>query len=179
MLAESLVLSTCGGAIGLAIAWAGREALLRLISADGSRLPVAAETDLRLLMFSAGVSIATAVLFGTVPAWRSARASVAASLATRNASVDRRTQWLGPALVVAQVAVSLVLLMGAGLFLRTLENLRSCRSRVRPGTARDARRQSSRRRLFGRSGDCRHPSRSRSAHGLFPASAPPASPRTA
>ncbi len=125
MLAESLVLSVGGGTIGLAMAWAGREGLLRLISADGSRLPVAAETDLRLVMFTAGVSIATAVLFGTVPAWRSARASVAASLATRNAVVDRRTQWLGPALVVAQVAVSLVLLMGAGLFLRTLENLRS------------------------------------------------------
>ena len=124
VITESLVLSLLGGGIGLAIAWVGREALLRLISADGTRLPVAAQTDLRLLMFVAGISIATAILFGSAPAWRSARASLVTSLAARHAIAGRRTQRLGPALVVAQVAVSLVLLMGAGLFLRTLTNLR-------------------------------------------------------
>jgi predicted permease len=125
LLVESLVISAAGGLCGLALAWLGREALLRLISADGSRLPVAAETDLRLLAFVAVVSVATAILFGSVPAWRSARVPLVTSLAGRNASANRRTQRFGPLLVVAQVSVSLVLLMGAGLFLRTLTNLRS------------------------------------------------------
>jgi predicted permease len=125
LLAESLVLSLAGGALGLAIAWAGREALLRLISADGMRLPVPAQTDVRLLLFAGAVSMATAIAFGSIPAWRSVRASLTTSLATRSAIVDRRAHLLNPALVVAQVAVSLVLLMGAGLFLRTLTNLRN------------------------------------------------------
>jgi predicted permease len=125
LLTESLVLATVGGTIGLAMAWFGREALLRLISGDGSRLPVAVHTDLRLLVFVAGVSIATAIIFGSVPAWRSVRAELATSLASRHATAGRRAQILGPGLVVAQVAVSMVLLMGAGLFLRTLANLRN------------------------------------------------------
>ncbi len=124
LLTESLALSAAGGTIGLAIAWAGREALLRLLSADGTRLPVAAQTDLRLVSFAAGVSIATAILFGSIPAWRSVRASLMTSLASRHSIGDSRAQLLSPLLVVAQVAVCLVLLMGAGLFLRTLANLR-------------------------------------------------------
>jgi predicted permease len=121
---ESLVLSALGGTIGLAIAWAGREALLRLISGDGTRVPLAVHTDLRVLLFAAGVSMASAVLSGSAPAWQSARGSLVSSLTTRHAIADRRSQRLGPMLVVAQVAVSLVLLMGAGLFVRTVTNLR-------------------------------------------------------
>jgi predicted permease len=125
LMTESLVLSMMGAVLGLAFAWFVREALLRLVSADGSRAPVAAETDLRLMAFVALVSVATAILFGSVPAWRSLRASLVTSLATRRASVDPSNQRVGSLLVVAQVAMSLVLVMGAGLFLRTLTNLRS------------------------------------------------------
>jgi predicted permease len=123
-LVESLVLSILGGAVGLALAWSGREVLLRLISTDGTRLPVAAQTDLRVLAFAAGISFVTAIVFGAAPAWQSVRASLASSLASRHAIADRRSQRLSPVLVVGQVAVSLVLLTGAGLFLRTLTNLR-------------------------------------------------------
>jgi predicted permease len=123
-LLESLVLSALGGTIGLAIAWGGREALLRLISGDGTRVPLTAHTDLRVLLFAAGVSMTSTLLFGSVPAWQSARGSLVNSLASRHAIADPRSQRLGPMLVVAQVAVSLVLLMGAGLFLRTVTNLR-------------------------------------------------------
>ena len=122
---ESLVLSTMGAVLGLAFAWLGREALLRLVSEDGSRAPVAVETDFRLMAFVALVSVATAILFGSVPAWRSLRASLVTSLAARRGSADPSNQRVGSLLVVAQVAVSLVLVMGAGLFLRTLTNLRS------------------------------------------------------
>jgi predicted permease len=125
VMTESLILSTIGASLGLTFAWLGREALLRLVSDDGSRAPVAAETDLRLMAFVSAASVVTAMLFGSVPAWRSLRASLVTSLASRRASPDRSNQRVSSLLVIAQVAVSLVLLMGAGLFLRTLTNLRS------------------------------------------------------
>jgi predicted permease len=139
LLTESLVLAALGGAAGLAIAWLGREALLRLISADGSRLPVAVTMDARLLVFVAVISSATAILFGLAPAWQSARASLVTSLVARcekggrpafarggftGLRRGRPRQRLSAALVIAQVALSLVLLTGAGLFLRTIANLR-------------------------------------------------------
>jgi predicted permease len=123
LLSENLLLAAFGGSAGIALAWLGREALLRLISADGSRLPLAVETDLRVLAFVSVLSVATAFLFGSVPAWRAVRASVVSSLASRHAAGARGSQLLSPILVIAQVAISLVLLMGAGLFLRTLSNL--------------------------------------------------------
>ena len=124
LMSESLVLSTMGAALGFPFAWFGREALLRLVSVDGSRAPLAVETDLRAVIFIAGVTIATAILFGSVPAWRSLRVSLVTSLAARRGSGTQSPQALSSLLVVAQIAVSLVLLMGAGLFLRTLTNLR-------------------------------------------------------
>lgn len=123
LLTESVVLAALGGAVGVAFAWLGREALLRLISADGSRLPVAVATDARLLVFVVVISSATAILFGLAPAWQSARASLVTSLVARGEASERPGH-LSSLLVVAQVAVSLVLLMGAGLFLRTIANLR-------------------------------------------------------
>ena len=124
LLTESLVLAALGGALGVAIAWLGREALLRLISADGSRLPVAVTTDAQLLVFVAVISSATAILFGLAPAWQSARASLVASLVASRETGGRPRQRLSAVLVIAQVALSLVLLTGAGLFLRTIANLR-------------------------------------------------------
>jgi predicted permease len=124
LLTESLVLAALGGALGVALSWLGREGLLRLISADGSRVPVAVTTDARLLVFVAVVSLATAILFGLAPAWQSARASIVTSLVARREAGGAPRQRLSSILVIAQVALSLVLLMGAGLFLRTIANLR-------------------------------------------------------
>jgi predicted permease len=124
LLTESLVLAAAGGALGVGFAWLGREALLRLISADGSRLPVAVATDTRLILFVALLSTATALVFGLVPAWHSARASIVPSLVARREAGGGPKQRVSALLVIAQVAVSLVLLMGAGLFLRTIANLR-------------------------------------------------------
>jgi predicted permease len=122
LLTESAVLAALGGVAGLAVAWLGREGLLRLISADGSRLPLAVETDTRLLVFVAVVSSGTAILFGLAPAWRAARASLVTSLTTRHET--GHSHRLGSLLVVAQIALSLILLTGAGLLLRTIANLR-------------------------------------------------------
>jgi predicted permease len=123
LLTESLLLAALGGAAGVGVAWLGREALLRLISADGSRPPLAVATDARLLVFVVVISSATAILFGLAPAWRSARASIGPSLTARR-EASPHAHRLGSLLVVAQVALSLVLLMGAGLLLRSMANLR-------------------------------------------------------
>lgn len=121
---ESLILGAIGGGGGVAFAWLGREAILRLISADGSRLPLAVGTDARLLGFVAGVSILTAILFSLAPAWQAGRASVMASLVTSRAAGGRSRQRLSSVLVASQVAITLTLVTGAGLFLRTIANLR-------------------------------------------------------
>ena len=92
LLTESLVLAGLGGTVGIAFAWLGREALLRIISADGSRLPVEVTTDARLLAFVAITSSAAAILFGLAPAWQSARPAVATILVG-----ERRGRWPFPA----------------------------------------------------------------------------------
>jgi predicted permease len=125
LLTETFLLASLGGSLGVAFAWLGREALLRLISADGSRLPVTVTTDARLLAFVVVISFATAVLFGLAPAWQSVRARIVTSLMARREGGGPPQQRLSSVLVIVQVAVSLVLLMGAGLFLRTIANLQS------------------------------------------------------
>lgn len=123
LLTESIVLAALGGAAGIAFANWGTEALLRLISEDSARLAVPVTTDGRMLAFVALMSLATAILFGLAPAWQSARTALVTSLGSRRQATEVR-QRLRAVLVVSQVAVSLVLLMGAGLFLRTMANLR-------------------------------------------------------
>ena len=118
---ESLLLAGAGGAMGVAVAWLGREALLRLITADGSRPPVAVAIDGRLLFVVAATSIATAIVFGFAPAWQSMRSSLSRSLGVRRDAGG--SQRLRAVLIAAQVAVSLVLMVGAGLFLQTLSHL--------------------------------------------------------
>lgn len=124
LLTESLILAVLGGA-GLALAWAGREMLLRLISESGSRLPLTVATDARLLLFVTTISFATAILFGLAPAWQSTQPRDVTSLIAKGQPCGSPTQRISSFLVVAQVAISLVLLMGAGLLLRTITNLRS------------------------------------------------------
>jgi predicted permease len=123
LLTESLVLAALGGSFGIGVAWLGKEALLRLISMNGARLPLNVTTDARLLAFVALTSLATAFVFGLAPAWHSARA-VRRSLVTRSEVSGRSSQKLGSALVAAQVALSLALVMCAGLILQTIANLR-------------------------------------------------------
>lgn len=122
LLTESLVLAGVGGGLGVLVAWAGREALLRLIASNGSRLPLEVSIDGRFLLAVAVLSLATAIVFGLAPAWKSSRPDIAASLVSRRDPANA-TQRLRPMLVVAQVAVSVILLVGTGLFLQTLANL--------------------------------------------------------
>jgi predicted permease len=124
MLTESLLMAFFGGLIGIVLAWWGSEALLAMVSAGSQPLPLHVAPDGRVLLFTVVVSLVTALLFGTVPALRATRIDLTPALKEGRgmASVASRSP-LAKALIVSQVALSLVLLVGAGLFLRTLVNL--------------------------------------------------------
>jgi predicted permease len=131
LLTESVLLSLVGGALGVLVAFWLKDGLMATGDWGGRWMSaLEPELDLRVLGFTAALSLLTGVLFGLAPAWRSTRVDLTPALkdSARGASAPSRT-WLSKSLVVAQVALSLVLLVGAGLFLRTLVNLR----RVEPG----------------------------------------------
>jgi predicted permease len=117
LLAESLLLSGIGGALGLLV---GRLGQWRLPGAPEHASPL----DWRVLTFALSISTATGLVFGLVPALRATRTDLNSSLKKTARTVARSGTQLGKSLVVAQVTMSLVLLVGAGLFLRTVHNLR-------------------------------------------------------
>ena len=119
---ESLTLAAMGGAAGLLIAWWGSQVLLLLASDGSSPLTIDVTPDARVLAFTLATSLATVALFGLAPATAAARQDMNASL---KATVGRARLAFPRVLVIAQVALSLLLLTGAGLFLQTLRNLRT------------------------------------------------------
>jgi predicted permease len=124
MLTENLLLALSGGALGFVVAgWAGN-GLLAMMPHGAEPLPLDVTPDARVLGFTFIISLATALLCGIAPALRATRIALSPSLKEgRGAiSIASRTP-LAKALIVSQVALSLVLLIGAGLFLRTLVNL--------------------------------------------------------
>ncbi len=125
LLTESLLLSFGGGIAALAIAKWGVAALVRMISTGDTPLPLDVHPDWRVFSFTATVSLASGILFGLAPAIRGTRVDPGPALkgGARGAATHSRT--LDRALVIAQVTLSLVLVTGAGLFTRTLQNLRS------------------------------------------------------
>jgi len=123
MILESLVLSLGGGALGIAAAGLGLEGLLALV---GDFLPRAAEVRLdgRVLAFTAGIAAATGLLFGLAPALQSSRPDLQTPLRDSARATSRRGHAARSALVVAQVALALVMLVSAGLIVRSFANLR-------------------------------------------------------
>ena len=117
LMTESLLLASIGGALGIAVGYWGR-ALLP--TAPGQLPPI----DWRVFAFVAAVTLLTGLVFGIGPALRGTGINVNAALKETGRSVIAARSWLSKALLVVQVAVSLVLLVGAGLFLQTLVNLR-------------------------------------------------------
>ncbi len=125
MVTEGALLSLIGGALGLGLSLAGMRVLDRLVPLG---LPSTArpEVDLRLLMFTLLLSLATGVLFSIVPAIQAARASVNDALKQGGRSgADVRSRTTRDALVVLEVAAALVLLSGAGLMIQTMAKLRA------------------------------------------------------
>jgi predicted permease len=115
LLTESLLVSTVGGALGVLVGYWSRQLL-----PFGQTTPI----DWRVFAFAAGVSAIAGVLFGLAPALRATRVDLAHVMKETSRSVTGGRNVLGKILLVIQVALSLVLVIGAGLFLRTLSNLR-------------------------------------------------------
>ena len=122
-LTESFLLASAGGFIGLFLAWWGTRILLVLASGGSVPLPLHVEPNRRILIFTTALSIATAIISGLAPAIIVTRQQLTSALKT--STMSRPRLWLSRPLVVAQVALSLLLLTGAGLFVKTLRNLRS------------------------------------------------------
>ena len=124
LLAESLLLSLTGAAVGLIFAHWGSRLLLRQLSTSTNTVFLDLGLDWRVLAFTTLVAVATAVLFGLAPALRASRVRPNEALKEqgRGLSTERRFG-LGSVLVVTQVALSLVLLVAAGLFMRTFASL--------------------------------------------------------
>jgi macrolide transport system ATP-binding/permease protein len=125
LLTESLVLSGMAGVLGVLLANPLLELVLRMIGGSSGTLSVDARVDARTILFTFGVSIFTGVLFGILPAWRATRVDLTPALKDGEDGLARRGSRLGinRVLVAAQVAFSIVMLAGAGLFVRTLLNL--------------------------------------------------------
>jgi predicted permease len=126
LLTESLLLAALGGIAGIALAfWGDRLLMAAYLPSDSQGLKIATSPDLRILLFTLGVTFLTGLLFGLAPALRATRPNVASTLKDQaGAVVGGSNVGLRKTLVVAQVMLSLLLLIGAGLFLRSLNNLR-------------------------------------------------------
>jgi predicted permease len=127
LLVETLSLSTLGGLVGLALAYGAVKALMALyLPEDYAGLSISATPDLRIFLFTLVVTVATGLIFGLVPAIRTTRPDISSTLKDQASAVlGGGHGGLRKTLVVAQVSLSLLLLIGAGLFLRTLNNLSS------------------------------------------------------
>jgi putative ABC transport system permease protein len=130
LLVESLTLSLTGGLIGLGLGFAGVRLLLRMNPGDiprigehGSRITL----DLHILLFTLGISILTGIVFGLVPATTASRVNLAAALNENgsHASIGVRSGKLRSALVIAEMALTVVLVVGSALLIRTFRKLES------------------------------------------------------
>jgi predicted permease len=117
LLTESLLLAAMGGLLGIMVGYWGKQLLP---GAPGQTAPL----DWRILAFVMAITAFTGILFGIAPALRGTGMNVSSALKETSRSVMGSRSILGKSLLVVQVAISLVLLLGAGLFLRTLHNLR-------------------------------------------------------
>jgi predicted permease len=130
LLTESVMLSVAGGALGVLLALWGVDAVTALLTSGSDRpFGFVVAPDWRVLAFTIGVTFITGILFGLAPAFRGTRVDLTPALKESASSLPRGGmrlgRWfrLGDALVVAQVALSVVVLVGAGLLVRTLRNL--------------------------------------------------------
>ena len=125
-LVESVLLALIGGAFGIAVAYGGTRLILYLafqIGGPNNYVPVSPTPALPVLLFTLGVSILTGMIFGTAPAWMTSHADPVEALRGANRAVGGRRSWAQKSLVIAQAAMSLVLLSAAALLAQSLRNL--------------------------------------------------------
>jgi len=123
LLTESLLLALAGGALGLLVASFGCDYFSRLRLAGDLPVSLVVQLDHRVLIFSLIVAMLSALLFGLVPAIRSAKTDLVPALKTGESSGWRRRTWGRSTLVIAQVALSLILLSAATMFIQTLNHI--------------------------------------------------------
>ncbi len=123
MLTESVLLACLGGLAGLAVAYAGTRTILSLAFPDSPNLPIAASPSLPVLGFAFLLSLITGIVFGIVPAWITSHSDPAEALRGVNRSTRDRGALPQKSLIVFQAALSLVMLMSAGLLTKSLRNL--------------------------------------------------------
>jgi predicted permease len=123
MLVESLLLGCAGGLVGIAVAYAGARMILTLAFPDSPNLPLHASPSLVVLGFAFALSLLTGLVFGIVPAWITSHSDPAEALRGVNRSTRDRASLPQKSLIVLQAALSLVLLVGAGLLTESLRNL--------------------------------------------------------
>jgi predicted permease len=123
LLTESMVLASLGGALAVAMAWWGSAALVRMISTGDSPIPLDVRPDWKVFAFAAAASLVTGILFGLAPALRGTRVDPGPAMKEGSYRTGRSPHAMDRVLVVAQVALSVVLVTGAGLFVRTLQKL--------------------------------------------------------
>lgn len=121
LLTESLLLVSLGGLLGLLFARWGGATLMSFFAAGRNQVLVNLALDHRVLLFTAAVTLLTGLFFGLAPALQATRIDPVPAL--KETASNRSRSRFGKSLVVAQIALSLILLVGAGLFLRTLRNL--------------------------------------------------------
>jgi len=123
MLTESVVLALAGGAAGLYVAYTGTRAILLLAFRGANFIPIDARPSLPVLSFSVLLSLITGIVFGILPAWTASKSDPLEALRGVGRSTGDRSPILQKSLVIAQVAFSIVLLIGAGLVTQSLRNL--------------------------------------------------------
>jgi len=127
LLIESLLLSVLGGAAGILVAfWADKLLLSAYLGSDATGLNISIAPNPQVLLFTVGVAIVTGLIFGLAPAWQGTNPDVAPTLKDQaGAIIGGGYVGLRKTLVAAQVTLSLLLLIGAGLFIRSLRNLQN------------------------------------------------------
>jgi len=127
LLVESLTLAVAGGVAGLLLSFWLARVLVRLLPFDPANMSLSAVPDTRVLLFTTGITLLTALFFGLVPALRGSRVSASATLKEGTGSIGGSHEHvrLRKTFVALQVALSCLLLLGAGLFVRTLQNLQN------------------------------------------------------
>lgn len=126
VLVESLLLAGLGGVLGIGVAYAGTKLILYLAFQTGgpnNYVPIDAAPSWPILLFALVISILTGILFGIAPAWMTSRTDPADALRGAGRSIGGRRSWAQKVLVIAQIAVSVILLSAAALLSRSLRNL--------------------------------------------------------
>ncbi|MBS1812746.1 MAG: ABC transporter permease [Acidobacteria bacterium] len=135
LLTESVLLALGAGALGVVLAWWLIRLAIRFKPPIDVPLQIDLHLDYRVLLFAAGISLLTGVLFGLLPAWQATKTDLLTALKDDAAIGTQRRSWLKNSLIVFQVALSLVLLVGGGLMVRALQKAETVQLGFNPNNA--------------------------------------------